>query len=86
MTGLPEGSETVDGGFDGVRGGLTQTADRGVFHDLPDVTQHQHVSFADDGRVPVVGDPLQRLLLTHGAHPAGHALTTGLVAEEACDA
>ena len=66
--------------IDRVGGRLAEAADAGVAHRLADLAEQRQVAFRRR-----VGEALDRLLLTHGADSARHALAARLVAEEGCD-
>src|SRR4051812_35277497 len=71
--------------FDGARGGLPEAADRGVAHRLAELLEQRPLPrYGAERRA--ARQPVEQLLLAHGADAAGDALAARLVAEELGDA
>ena len=74
-----------NGRFDGTGGGLSQTANRGVPHDLGDLgTQGQLIRTR--AQWVAADQSMQQFFLTHCPNATGDALPTRLIPEEGGDA
>src|SRR6185503_14018004 len=77
-------SQSVNRGLDRAVRGLAEPADGRVLHRQPDLVEQRDLVLHAADRL-LLRDPVQRLLLTHRADAAGHALAARLVAEERRD-
>src|SRR5712664_1839761 len=74
----------MQSGFEGARCGLAKTANRGVAHRLPHLSQGVDL-FGYRTERTALDQTVERLLLTNSADPAGNTLAASFMTEEGGD-